>query len=30
MGNAERVGFISYERTLGRFLKEVEELKEYA
>ena len=30
MGNAERVDFISYERTLGRFLEEVQELKENA
>ena len=30
MGNAERVGIISYERTLGRFLEGVEELKESA
>jgi hypothetical protein len=30
MGSKERVGFINYERTLRRFLDEVEALKEKA
>jgi hypothetical protein len=30
MGTAQPVGFISYERTLRRFLDEVEALKEKA